>query len=88
VDPGAAVGPGHEPELPAPDRRGVGAVSWTAPFWITVMVNGALAVVAPAVSWRPLLLVAMVRFTVLGWRVTLVVAVMPPESVAVSCSSR
>jgi hypothetical protein len=53
-----------------------------------VTVKGALAVVGPAVSRSPEGLVRKVRFAVLGWRLTLVLAVMPPESVAVSWTSR
>jgi hypothetical protein len=53
--------------------------------WLTtaVTVNGALAVVGPAVSWSAGGLDWKVRFTVLGCRVTLVLAVRPPESLAV-----
>jgi hypothetical protein len=53
-----------------------------------VTVKGALAVVGPAVSRSPEGFDPKVRFTVLGWRLTPAVAVRPPESLAVSWSSR
>jgi hypothetical protein len=57
-------------------------------FTITVRVNGAVPLLEPTASCSPLGLEANVRSTVRGSRRTLVVLERPPESVAVSCSSR
>jgi hypothetical protein len=89
VGPAAAVRPGHEHVLLSRYFCGVGAVSRTAPFWITVMVNGVLAVVEPALSCSPPGFDARGRVTVLGWSSSLVVVVVrPPESLAVSWITR
>jgi hypothetical protein len=71
-----------------PRYRWFGAVSWRVSLTIAVTTNGALAVVEPAVSCSPEGLDWRVRFTVRGWRVTLVVVDRPPESVAVRRISR
>jgi hypothetical protein len=55
---------------------------------MTVRVKGAVPELLPTVSWSPEGLVANVRFTVLGSRRTVFASVRPPESVAVSVSSR
>jgi hypothetical protein len=55
---------------------------------IAVKVKGVLAVVALSVSCSPEGLDWSVRLTVLGWMVTLVVVVIPPESLAVNWISR
>ena len=55
---------------------------------ITVLVKGAVAVVVPAVSWRPVGEEAKLRSTVWGSRRTDWVSVSPVESRAVSRISR
>ena len=71
-----------------PSVCGVGAPSEFAELMITVRVKGVTEVDAPTASVRPLGFELNVRFTVFGWRLTLVVVDSPPLSVAVSCSSR
>jgi len=56
--------------------------------WITWRVNGVVPVKVPTESSRPDGTLWNVRFTVFGWSCTLTVFSRPPESVAVSRSSR
>src|SRR5262249_53164198 len=69
---------------PLPLVCGGGALIVLLEPMTTVVVNGAAAAVPFIASCAPVGELASVRFTVCGSRRTLVVAVAPPESVAVS----
>jgi hypothetical protein len=73
--------------VPDPIVCGESALSETLELTTTVFVNGAGPLVVPAVSWAPAGDEASVRSTVCGSSRTLVVALNPFESVAVSWSS-
>jgi len=55
---------------------------------MSVRMSGAVPLVGPTTSESPPGLVSNVSDVVFGYRKTLFVSVSPPESVAVSCSSR
>src|SRR5262245_57071176 len=71
-----------------PTVCGVGALIEFAEPMMTVRVNGAGSEEPSTTSWSPVGLLWKVRLTVFGCSITLVEEVAPPESVAVSTSSR